>query len=162
MQTSRFQLGLIATLAVGLGFSLSSSEAIGYPAGAAVSLGVNPVFSVGGQLSGGDSETLSIGADDQAAVITDVILTATDIYTNCKARSRVILQDSTATLASFGVGHNSNSSSGLDSVLASLQSGIRIEPGIAVTITSVELHEYACHGSKMEVEYTVSGYYAQP
>ena len=39
MVTSRFQLGLIATLAVGLGFSLSSSEAIGYPAGAAVSLG---------------------------------------------------------------------------------------------------------------------------
>jgi hypothetical protein len=32
MVTSRFQLGLIATLAVGLGFSLSSSEAIGYPA----------------------------------------------------------------------------------------------------------------------------------
>jgi hypothetical protein len=162
MQTSRFQLGLIATLAVGLGFSLSSSEAVGYPAGAAVSMGTNPVFSVGGQLSGGDSETLSIGADDQAAVITDVILTATDRYTSCRARSRVILEDSTSTLASFGVGHNSNSSSGLDSVLASLQSGVRIEPGIAVTITSVELHEYSCHGSNMEVEYTVSGYYAQP
>ncbi len=129
---------------------------------AAVSLGTNPVFSVGGQLTGGDTETLSIGADDQAAVITDVILTATDRYAICRARSRVILEGSTATLASFGVGHNSNSSSGLDSVLASLQSGIRIEPGIAVTITSVALHEYACHGSKMEVEYTVSGYYAQP
>ena len=47
MQTSRFQLGLIATLAVGLGFSLSSSEAVGYPSGAAVSMGANPVPELG-------------------------------------------------------------------------------------------------------------------
>jgi hypothetical protein len=50
MVTSRFQLGLIATLAVGLGFSLSSSEAIGYPAGPVVSLGANPIVSVGGTI----------------------------------------------------------------------------------------------------------------
>ena len=35
MQSSRFQLGLIATLATGLGFSVASSDAVGYPAGAA-------------------------------------------------------------------------------------------------------------------------------
>ena len=67
-----------------------------------------------------------------------------------------------ATLASFGIAHGSNSGSGVDSVVvASLHSGVRIEPGIAVKITSVELHKSSCHGS-MEVEYTVSGYYAQP
>ena len=49
MQTSRFQLGLIATLAVGLGFSLSSSDAVGYPAGPAVSLGTNPIWNEAGQ-----------------------------------------------------------------------------------------------------------------
>ena len=48
MQTSRFQLGLIATLAVGLGFSLASSDAVGYPAGAAVSMGTNPLWAKGG------------------------------------------------------------------------------------------------------------------
>ncbi len=42
MVTSRFQLGLIAALAAGLGFSLSSSEAVGYPAGAAVSQDAAP------------------------------------------------------------------------------------------------------------------------
>ena len=44
MQTSRFQLGLIAALAMGLGLALSSSPAIGYPAGAAVSFGANPLW----------------------------------------------------------------------------------------------------------------------
>ena len=48
MQTSRFQLGLIATLAVGLGFSLSSSEAVGYPSGPSVSLGSNPLWTRAG------------------------------------------------------------------------------------------------------------------
>jgi hypothetical protein len=48
MQTSHFQLGLIATLAVGLGFSLASSNAVGYPAGSAISFHNNPVVSIGG------------------------------------------------------------------------------------------------------------------
>ena len=41
MQTSRFQLGLIG-----------SSEAVGYPAGAAVSCGSNPLWAKAGEVSG--------------------------------------------------------------------------------------------------------------
>ncbi len=48
MQTSRFQIGLITAMAAGLGATLTSSDAIGYPAGAAISLGANPVWSTGG------------------------------------------------------------------------------------------------------------------
>jgi hypothetical protein len=74
MVTSRFQLGLIATLAVGLGFSLSSSEAIGYPAGAAVSLGTNPISS-----RGGDATTTPVLLFEAGAggpfIIADVVLT---------------------------------------------------------------------------------------
>jgi hypothetical protein len=47
MVTSRFQLGLIATLAIALGFTLASSEAVGYPAGSAVSFHENPVVAIG-------------------------------------------------------------------------------------------------------------------
>jgi hypothetical protein len=61
MVTSRFQLGLIATLAVGLGLSLSSSEAVGYPAGPVVSLGANPVWSDGGLVAvSGTKEVLTV------------------------------------------------------------------------------------------------------
>ena len=82
MVTSRFQLGLIATLAVGLGFSLSSSEAIGYPAGAAVSLGANPVWSSAGRLESGEgSRELVVVAPEKDLVITDVVLTFD--CTNC-------------------------------------------------------------------------------
>ena len=45
MQTSRFQLALISALSIGLGLSLATTDAVGYPAGSAVSLGANPVFS---------------------------------------------------------------------------------------------------------------------
>ena len=71
MVTSRFQLGLIATLAVGLGFSLASSDAIGYPAGAAVSLGSNPVISVGGTISSTSVELFTAPVDQ------DVVVTGT-------------------------------------------------------------------------------------
>jgi hypothetical protein len=74
MQTSRFQLGLIATLAVGLGFSLSSSEAVGYPAGAAISMGSNPTWSKGGVLSGDDNSIVIEAPTDQSVVFTDVAL----------------------------------------------------------------------------------------
>ena len=47
--------GLVAILALGLGLSLASSRAIGYPAGAAVSMGANPLFAKGGELSGGST-----------------------------------------------------------------------------------------------------------
>ncbi len=55
MADSRFQTTLITALALGLGFTLASSNAVGYPAGAAVSLGSNPVASFAGQISGTDS-----------------------------------------------------------------------------------------------------------
>ena len=82
MQTFRSQLGLIATLAVGLGFSLASSQAIGYPAGAAVSLGSNPLWTYGGSLRSASSSdtptTLFDAPSDQDMVLTDLSLGSTD------------------------------------------------------------------------------------
>ena len=75
MQTSRFQLGLIATLAVGLGFSLASSVAVRYPAGSAVSMGINPLWTYGGQINtGGGYTTVFTAPDSQDMVLTDISL----------------------------------------------------------------------------------------
>ena len=71
MVTSRFQLGLIATLAVGLGFSLSSSEAIRYPAGSTVSTGTNPLWAVGGNHYPCTPVDIITAPSDQDIVVTD-------------------------------------------------------------------------------------------
>jgi len=165
MQTSRFQLGLIATLAVGLGFSLSSSDAVGYPAGAAVSTGSNPVFSVGGQLSSTESHSLPVGKEGYAMVITDVMLAASDGSSSCRGNSRVMVASSLGTLASFAVGvtYDSRSYSNWYPLLSnSFESGLRVDPGEPVTISAVQRYEGGCDGPGMEIEYTVSGYYARP
>jgi hypothetical protein len=165
MQTSRFQLGLVATLAVGLGFSLSSSEAVGYPAGAAVSMGLNPVFSVGGHVSGTDSRSLStLASAEQAVVITDVMLTTSDAWSGCFGNSRVSLLDGPDTVASFSVGVSRDSrqyTNWSPQFVGSFQSGIRFDPSVVPTLTIEYLSGSDCNGG-MNVEYTISGYYAQP
>ena len=71
MQTSRFQLGFIATLAVGLGFSLASTNAVGYPTGPTVSYAANPRWSATGVVShGGAYEDVLVVPDGQIAVVT--------------------------------------------------------------------------------------------
>ena len=93
MQTSRFQLGLIATLAIGLGFSLSSSEAVGYPAGAVVSMGANPVLSKGGSFTVGASTAALSGPSDpdQVIVVTDFTVSTDTNDWDCLDRIPVVL-----------------------------------------------------------------------
>ena len=165
MQTSRFQLGLIATLALGLGFSLSSSDAIGYPAGAAVSMGNNPVFSSGGNVNGTGNRTLSsLVSGDYAIVITDVVLAPSDGYNNCFGNTRVTIENGSTTLASFGVGVSSapDQTQYDPRFVGTLRSGIRLDPGVAPIISMQSLSEGNCEDGSMGVEYTVSGYYAHP
>ena len=165
MQTSRFQLGLVATLAVGLGFSLASSDAVGYPAGT-VSLGSNPIFSSGGNLNGTDSINLSaLVSPGSALVITDVILSVSDEYSSCFGNSRVTIREGSTTLASFAVGvSNDDRNRGMynPNLVSTLRSGILISPGVAPTVAVESLSEGSCEDGSMGVEYTVSGYYAQP
>ena len=166
MVTSRFQLGLIATLAMGLGFSLSSSEAIGYPAGAAVSLGSNPVVSKGGQMEGSDSATALTVPGDSSLVLTSVLLSAFDSYAGCMGNSSVVISDGTDDLARFvvGLGRPGHSSfSNYEPVLvANFPSGIQVPAGATLTLTSTQNYQSSCEASTLKIEYTVSGYYAQP
>ena len=164
MQTSRFQLGLIATLAVGLGFSLSSSDAVGYPAGAAVSMGSNPVVSVGGSLDGATSEVPLSAPSDASIVITGVTLSAYDYNYGCMGNTSVSISGGSGTLARFVVGlsRSSENYSGYEPTsVINLPSGIHIPADADVTVTATTNYESSCLSGRMKVDYTLSGYYAQ-
>jgi len=145
MVASRFQLGLIATLAVGLGFSLASSEAIGYPAGASVSMGSNPVWSSGGQLVSGPQVVATAEGGD--LIITDISFGAND---NGWWRADFTLADATLLAAFRGQDlHTIN-------MARSMESGIRVPEGEELSLV------WGSGGGASNFAYTLSGYYAQP
>jgi len=161
MVTSRFQLGLIATLAVGLGFSLASSEAIGYPAGAAVSLGANPVWSTGGDAV--DEVSVIIAPEGQRVVVGDVVLSASGFgtwfsgsrYSTCI--SEVTLSAAGVNLAKFrliSAGGVSNYNQIQPTVIThAFSNGLPVDEGDSLLLN---------HSGNCDVAYTLSGYYAQP
>ena len=157
MQTSRFQLGLITTLAIGLGFSLSSSDAVGYPAGAAVSLGANPVSSAGGSITSGDSGTLMSADSSGPFLVTDVVLTRDHCFSHSGA-STVQLQLATGeVLADFRMASDSDGGGGDEGtegpmVRHAYSSGIVIPAGTTLRIV---------HSGCGTVGYSISGYQAQ-
>jgi hypothetical protein len=143
MQTSRFQLGLIATLAVGLGFSLSSSEAVGYPAGAAVSMGMNPSWSTAGELSGSGEATLVTAPIGQDVMVTDLNL-STNYGTQLVD---LVLGDGTL------VGKYRVRSGAAGDVNRSMTTGLRVPAGETLSLQ---------YSSGYSIFYNVTGYYAQP
>ena len=166
MQTSRFQLALIATLAGGLGFSLSAPLAIGYPSGAAVSLGANPVWSVGGGVTDGATDTVVTAPADQDLVITDVILSPDVPDPTCEVimRARMLL-GSGDEVARYNLtldSHSGSTSSGtMFGVDGHYISGIRIPAGDSLALEASTLAEgYTCSGKS--VSYSLAGYFAQP
>ena len=171
MQTSRFQLGLIATLAIGLGFSLSSSDAVGYPSGVAVSMGSNPIVSSGGSLLEGDTRTLFTVPGDQDLIITDVILTS---HSNmeCKRSHRTELTvGSGGTLAHFmtssatGRRYYDHDSSSGGSIQHSFGTGLRVTAGEDVNMAVIQAGaqgDYCSSASAYGVQFAISGYYATP
>jgi hypothetical protein len=153
MQTSRFQLALIATLAVGLGLSVASSQAIGYPAGAAVSKGSNPLWTVGGSVRSASSSdtpsTLLAAPSDQDMVLTDLSLGSTDAGAHPVA---LLLDD--GTLLGYWIVHGTSGYEAGPQHMA-FTSGIRIPAG-----SSLKLNPGIDSGRW--VYYSLSGYYAQP
>ena len=171
MQTSRFQLGLMATLAVGLGFSLASSQAIGYPAGSAVSLGSNPVWSTGGSVVAGSVAEIISAPDEQDLILSDVLL-ASSTTANCKRSHQTVLSIDGSLIGDFetsssygGSGYHESASDGGAMVSHAFSAGLRVPAGQTLEITVSETWAFAKYGSCSsggEVRYTLSGYYAQP
>ncbi len=102
MHTSRFQLALTTTLAIGLGATgaavLIPQTAVGYPAGASVSTGTNPVDAWAGTVGSSTTSILTAPAD-QDIVVTDVHLSCNYM---CETRVTMTRSDGT-TVGSFWV-----------------------------------------------------------
>ncbi len=156
MHTSHFQIAIIAALSGCVGFLLSSPVAIGYPGGAAVSLGSEPTFSVGGTESGSTLTVLTSPAD-QKAVVTDVVLTTS--ADNCYASVQMDTAGSTVGMFKLHADWANNNGWGNPTrspptqVAHSFSSGLPIEPGDSLSLSA---------SGGCSVAYTISGYYAQP
>lgn len=169
MQTSRFQLCLLAGLAVGLGMALRSGPAIGYPAGAAVSLGTNPIWSAGGSVvPDGSASSLITAPADQDLIVTDVVLTPTSPDSICEMllNSELSLAGSGDNLAQYNLsldiyGGSSNGNTTMQGVNAHYISGLRVPAGETLRLYVATMAEgYTCSGKY--VMYSISGYKAQP
>ena len=169
MQTSGFQICLIASMAMALGATLRSGPAIGYPAAATVSTGVNPVVNYGGTIYDYGDESLFTAPADQDVVITDVVLTPGETNPQCRGLSHVRMTDGSSPLAEFHVGLGWGYSSGTGSsrtdfasqTQAHFQSGLRVPAGSSLSISVERMWSEACH-SGMDIAYVISGYVAQP
>ena len=143
MQTSRFQLGLMAVLAMGLGFSLASSEAVGYPAGTAVSLGANPSWSATGEFDGVGEAVIVTAPASQDALVTDLYFS-----TNHSSREVVLVLGDGTVWGRYrlrsGVGGD---------LQRSLTAGIRVPAGETLSVQ---------WDSSYRMTYNVNGYFAQP
>jgi hypothetical protein len=181
VQTSHFQLGLVAALAAGLGYSLSSGPAVGYPAGAAVSLGANPVTSGGGAFTvdygASGSDTLVSAPSDHDLVITDLQLGALTTREACMETWEVIIRVDGASKAHYGVYTGwaqmqpsgtsqsaysvTNTHQGLN---ANFSSGIRILAGETATIEMSSFDQFGdcISSSDGRLTWTYSGYLAEP
>ena len=154
MQHSSFQFGLVAVLALGLGFSLASKDAVGYPAGAAVSAGINPVWSVGGHIDSAGSTPVLTAPEDADMVITDIYFTSQ--CTNCAVR--IALDTSTERVASYKYWQSTDGGPVMESVVSphpikqSMSSGIRVPAGESLSIDI----------SSHYIDYTLAGYLARP
>ena len=143
MNTSRFQLSLIALLAAGLGMSVSSSDAIGYPT-AAVSKGSNPIWNIGGTPPSTGYINFSVPGD-QDLIITDIHFGA--LNTGWMKLQLEVDGDVVSGFAAEGTADRSD---------VSLKSGIRIPAGSLLTARFSHIYDIN------STQYTLSGYYTQP
>lgn len=147
----------IAAIIFALGYFMSSlPSAEAYPQGPSVSLGSNPIFSMGGDSSG----TLLTVPSDQSIVISDVVLGASGSGSNRNACTGVvnILNSSNTILASFRLSSDTSPYYSSQSNIAGqlshqFGSGILVQPNDSLSIDI---------SGNCTINYTISGYYAQP
>lgn len=169
MSSTPLHLMAVIGLAIGFGAALTMALQVqtagAYPAGPSISAGSNPIVSAGGSFEGPGSEAALSAPDDQDLIITDVILTASDTSSGCVGTSRVALSDGSTVLAQFSTGFTYDMRSFNNvkpQLIAQLGSGIRVAAGRTLTIQVTERYELYCSGSGIDLDWTVSGYHAQP
>ena len=141
MQTSRFQLGFMVALAVSLGFSLASSDAVGYPSSSVVSLGSNPLWSRTGTVDHCSTTDLLTVPSGQVAVVTGWKMSAfsyTDLY-----------QDDTLLVSTDSTGH---------SLFEQNNGSLPVAGGTTLTLNSRTSCDYPTGATK---SYYIQGYFTQ-
>jgi len=175
---NRFHLSLTVGLAVCLGavatIALSPQDAVGYPAGPAVSVGANPVVHAGGTTGWGSSADLFTAPDDHDIVITDIVLSGNTDNHTCKAQAWVKMDSASGTLGEFSVGtpmlRTSSwvTSGGETNLVVGLASGLRLPAGetaqlsVATDGMSYDCSSPGSYPNRVRVHYAISGYLAQP
>lgn len=175
MEHARFQFGLVTALSLALGFSLASSQAVGYPA-AAVSLGQSPVVAAGGTVLKDGTQTV-FSPIDQDIVLTDLSLTSSG-QPMCKRMHKTTLTLTSTgevvgefqTNSAGGLYHSSGgyASSSAQPVVMKYASGIRVAAGDSLEMSVSETGSFGytgCsdpEGFSQGVRFAASGYYAQP
>ena len=163
--SNNFQTVVSTGLAIALGCTLmivlGPNSATAYPSGA-VSYGANPAVATGGSAS--TTQTVFTAPATQEILVTDVVLTATGgsgstwLY---PCSSLLALVDTTGnTLSPFRIsadtsGRHYQGGGNLHSTVVShtFASGLPIPAGDSLELT---------HSGDCSVEYTLSGYYAEP
>ena len=165
MQTSHVQIGLIAVLSMALGVSMSSSEAVGYPAGAAVSSGSNPIVSTTGTMNLGGSPTATdvISAPDtHDLVITDVLAGLNQNSDYCDGNGELVLTDELGDhYARLPVYMTHMDNAHPTATTYNLSSGILVPAGRSISVTW-NWTRHQCGESNYNLRYNISGYLAQP
>jgi hypothetical protein len=159
----------VAVLGIGAltsGLLLHVPHASGYPAGAVVSYGANPVVAVGGSASVSTTTTLLTAPPGQDLVVTDVVLSGYVTY-SCAGFVPVTFQTSGgATVAgvSVGVVQSNGTYGAMEATPApplNLGSGLPVPAGESLSMTTGAYSYGGCTGSPT-IYYTVSGYHAEP
>ena len=146
-------LGVTGTLA------LTGSQAVGYPTGA-VSVGVTPVVSQGGAFSDDGTAVLFSADEGFDVVVTDVVLTmGRTTWTSCRSTVTLSLSSDGHYVGRFVLQADGNadrwdgSGTNQAQVSHSFTSGILVPSGDSLLLTASTCEP---------VNYTLSGYYAQP
>jgi len=183
--SSPFQHTCSLLLAIGFGgllaHTLTSSEAIGYPAGSAVSSGENPIFSTAGSFEFDTSSGTSSGTTlsdvltaptDQDLIITDVNVGVSSGSTSCGMRAEIGMYIDGEQVGSFApmspimrFYSSETAFLGPTDGQQTFSSGIRVPAG-----TSLDLHAiliewggaYCTSSGTQKARYSLSGYKAQP
>ena len=166
MSNNHFHLSLTVLLSLGLGYSLASSTATGYPAGSAISLGSNPVRSFGGKIdfqtepSMLKSNIVSAPATHDL-VVTDVLMGLTQIGAGCFSNGHLRLYDDDGvTYAEIPI-YTTN-------IREAPSSTTRFQAGAGIRIpANTSLHAQwtfatqDCLDYYYDLHYTIGGYLAQ-
>ena len=164
MESSRFSITLIAFLSASLGAALASGPAIGYPAGAAISIGSNPVRSGSGSMeipSNTNTGTI-LYSETQHLVVTDLMIGFIQQDNHCRGsgEARIVGSDGVS-YANIPVYSTTLGNSSSQATQISTRSGFVIPPNTTVHLEWVWAWN-ECSRSQFQLAYNLSGYLANP